>query len=140
MGRTCMLATAALALTIATPAAAHCLAGEEPRTVASLFMGVSDRKGADAAFTAFLDREVSSRFPGGLTVLDAQGRWLNAKGNIGRENSKLLLIVLPGKPDDRARILDIASAYNTAFDQEAVLVTYDESCVVIHHGRTAAGR
>ncbi|MDB5687833.1 MAG: hypothetical protein JWR77_2422, partial [Rhizorhabdus sp.] len=125
----------------AAPAGAHCLAGEEPRTVASLFMGVGSKTpSADTAFTDFLDHEVSTRFPEGLTVLDAQGRWMNAQGKIGRENSKLLLIVLPGKPDDRARILDIASAYNSIFNQEAVLVTYDESCVVIHRGRTAPAR
>ncbi len=134
------LAAIALGWAIATPAGAHCLAGEEPRTVATLFMGIGSKAGADIAFTDFLDREVSIRFPQGLTVIDAQGRWMNAHGLLGRENSKLLLIVLPGNPEDRSRILDIASAYNKAFDQEAVLVTYDESCVVIHRGRTMTAR
>ena len=71
----------------------------------------------EAEWQGFLDREVTTRFPEGITVLDAQGRW---KG--GREPSRVLLLVLEDAPETRAAARAVADAYKRAFGQEAVLV------------------
>lgn len=82
---------------------------------------------SDADFTRFLDQEVSPRFPDGLTVVDAEGRWREGSDSV-REPSKLVIIVLPGHSDDRAKIGQIARAYATQFQQQAVLTMAEPVC------------
>ena len=58
---------------------------------------------SEAQWGRFVDREISPRFPDGLTVLDAKGEWRDtARNTIVHEPSKLVEIVLPGKDDDAA--------------------------------------
>lgn len=131
------LALALAALTFAGAADAACARGETKQLTAELFLGASNKAGpiAEAEFTDFLDREVTARFPEGLTVLDAQGRWMNKAGRVTRESSKLLILVLPGRKDDRAKVSAIAKAYNARFDQQSVLVTFEDRCVLFENGR-----
>ncbi len=70
-----------------------------------------------AEWQGFLDREVTPRFPQGITVLGAEGRW---KG--GREDSRVLLLVLEDTPSAQASARDVADAYKRVFGQEAVLL------------------
>jgi hypothetical protein len=108
-----------------------CPAGEDRRQVAELVLGrnIGQTLGvSEADFTRFLDEEVSPRFPDGLTVSDSQGRWLY-KGEVFKEPGKRLTLVLPGKPDDRRRIGEIAAAYETKFHQDAVLTMTHSACV-----------
>ena len=83
---------------------ADCHAGQKPRQVAELLFGrnIGDRLGvSEAQWGRFVDREISPRFPDGLTVLDAKGEWRDtARHTIVHEPSKLVEIVLPGKDDD----------------------------------------
>ncbi len=105
---------------------------DQARQTAQLYFGLSVSHAPDiteARFTAFLDQEVSTRFPLGLTVLDAQGRWLGAEGQAVREPSKLVLIVLPGGADDRTKLDAIRKAYELRFHQEAVLQVISPGCV-----------
>jgi hypothetical protein len=89
---------------------------------------IGDRLGvSDADFARFLDEELTPRFPDGLTVLDAAGQWRGASGLV-REPSKLVMIVLPGHADDRARLRAAADAYKARFHQEAVLVLTQPAC------------
>ncbi len=130
-------AVSGAAAVLASPASAGCARGETRQTTAELFLGASSH-GADigaADLTDFLDREVTPRFPEGLTLLDAQGRWRNPAGRVTREPSKLLILVLPGRRDDRAQVRAIASAYNARFDQQSVLISFEERCVLFHGGR-----
>jgi hypothetical protein len=133
-----------IALTLALPAhaATRCAPGESKRSVAELFMGLSRHHGeppvTEQQFTDFLDREVSSRFADGMTLYDAQGRWLT-QGHVIHEPSKVIMIVLPGRADDRKRLSDIAAAYNSRFDQEAVLITVGETCAVFESRREPVG-
>ncbi|MBS0296776.1 MAG: DUF3574 domain-containing protein [Proteobacteria bacterium] len=107
-----------------------CGAGEHRAEVAELYLGrnIGDRLGvSDEDFRRFLDEELTPRFPDGLSVIDAQGQW-RGKAGLVREPSKLVVIVLPGKPDDRARLAAAAEAYKARFRQEAVLTLVSQAC------------
>jgi len=116
----------------ATHAAGHgpCAVGER-RLSADLYLGLSVKDApdvTDAQFTDFLDREVTPRFPQGLTVLNAQGRWRSADGQIVREPSRMVQIVLPGAADDLAKLDAVREAYKRQFRQEAVLEVLTKTC------------
>jgi hypothetical protein len=84
---------------------------------------------SDAEFTHFLDREVSPRFPDGLTVIDAQGRWTGPGGLSVHEPSKMVMIVLPGRADDARKLDAVREAYKTRYHQESVLLMTHGDCV-----------
>ena len=84
---------------------------------------------SDAEFTHFLDREVSTRFPDGLTVIDAQGRWTGSGGLPVHEPSKMVMIVLPGHADDSRKLDAVREAYKSKYHQESVLLLTHGDCV-----------
>jgi len=131
-------ALAAIILALAWSASANaqsseCRSGQQPRQVAELLFGrkIGDRLGvSEAQWRRFVDREISLRFPDGLTVLDAQGEWRDtARGTIVHEPSKLVEIVLPGKPDDIDALNRIAQAYKSRFRQQSVGIVLRAACV-----------
>jgi len=110
-----------------------CSAPLKPQQVAELLLGrkIDDRLGvSEREFLNFLDREITPRFPDGLTVYDARGQWRDSKRNrIVREPSKVVMIVLPGKPEDMARLTEIAEAYKKRFKQQSVGIVLRPACV-----------
>lgn len=109
-----------------------CNAGSHPAQIAQLFFGrnIGTELGvSEAAWQAFVDEEITPRFPEGLTVLDAAGQWRGQSGMIGREPSKVVMIVLDGEPDERARLDAVRQAYMARFSQEAVLLVEQPACV-----------
>ncbi|MDR3509367.1 MAG: DUF3574 domain-containing protein [Caulobacteraceae bacterium] len=115
----------------ATPARAVCGADTGGRT-AELYFGRSIKTGgevADDVFIRFLDEVVTPLFPDGLTVSDAQGRWRAPTGRTVRENSKVVMIVLPGHADDRAHLESVRQAYRQRFHQDSVLLVTRPACV-----------
>ncbi len=106
------LGVAVLAATanVARPQTAppSCYGTQRPKQVAELLFGrdVGGRLGvSEAAWGRFLAREITPRFPDGLTVMDAAGQWRDpTTGAIEREPSKRVEIVLPGKADDQAQL------------------------------------
>ena len=109
-----------------------CLAGTELFTEYRLFFGRS--RGSievvsDAAWQTFLAREVTPRFPDGLTVLDARGQWRDSIGLTVRERTKLVIILArPG--GEGIRLTDeITEAYKRAFGQESVLRAISAACI-----------
>jgi hypothetical protein len=110
----------------------ECRAGK-PQQVAELMFGrkIGDRTGvSDAAWSRFVDREITPRFPDGLTVIDARGQWRDRDRNrIVREPSKLVQIVLPGGDGDQQRLNEIAEAYKIRFRQQSVLIIVRPACV-----------
>lgn len=127
---------AVLALVFSSSANAQsseCRAGLEPRQVAELLFGrkIGDRLGvSEAQWGRFVDRKISPRFPDGLTVLDARGAWRDTTRNtIVHEPSKLVEIVLPGKPDDTEQLNAIAQAYKVRFRQQSVGIVVRGACV-----------
>ena len=92
---------------------------------------IGDRIGVSATqWARFVDREITPRFPDGLSVLDATGQWRDTERNrIVREPSKLVQIVLPGKPEDLDRLNEIAEAYKKRFRQQSVGIIVRAACV-----------
>ena len=111
-----------------------CSAPLRPQQVAELLLGrkTGDRLGvSETQFLNFLDREITPRFPDGLTVYDARGQWRDQERNrIVREPSKVVMIVLPGKPEDLARLGEVAEAYKKRFKQQSVGIVLRPACVM----------
>jgi hypothetical protein len=111
---------------------AACSLGK-PQQVAELMFGrkIGDRVGvSEAQWARFVDREITPRFPEGLTVFDTRGQWRDRERNtIVREPSKLVQIVLPGKAEDETRLGEIAAAYKTRFRQQSVGIVLRSACV-----------
>ena len=104
------------------------------RATAELVFGRSSDNTAhpsvtETDFTRFLDEEVTPRFPDGLTVIDAQGRWSAPAGQAVHEQSKMVMIVLPGRDDDRRKLDEVRAAYKTRYDQQSVLLMTHGDCV-----------
>ena len=90
-----------------------------------LYFGTAMPDGAvtDEEFRAFIDREVTPRFPDGLTVLEAEGQFRGADGILVKERSFVLILLYPYETFATATRLveQIRSLYKDRFDQESVL-------------------
>ena len=71
---------------------------------------------------AFLDTEITPRFPAGLTVLTGLGQWQGDSGII-QERSQVLVILYPLETaaEGSALLEEIRDAYETQFEQDSVL-------------------
>ena len=125
-----------LALAFADSADAQlvdCRGGQRPSQVAELLFGrkIGSRLAvSEGEWNRFVDREITPRFPNGLTVFNASGQWRDqASRKIVREPSKIVQIVLPGEAEDIARLNEIAAAYKTRFNQQSVGVIVRPACV-----------
>jgi hypothetical protein len=92
---------------------------------------IGDRIGvSETAFSRFVDREITTRFPEGLTVLSADGRWRDTKRKtVIREPSKMVMLAAADEPKTQEHIDAIVTAYKTRFKQQAVGVLMRQSCV-----------
>ncbi|MDP2259800.1 MAG: DUF3574 domain-containing protein [Caulobacter sp.] len=109
-----------------------CPAGLVERATAELYFGrnVGETVGVtEEAWTAFVDSEVTPRFPDGLTVIDAAGQWRGGDGKIVREPAKAVMIVLSGEDGETAKLDAIRAAYKARFRQESVMLVQREACV-----------
>ena len=111
----------------------ECRGAHKSQQVAELIFGRSvggSIEVSDAQWMLFVDHEITPRFPDGLTVFDAAGQWRDKASNkITRESSKIVLIVLPGHPEDIARLAEIAEAYKRSFGQQSVGMIVRPACV-----------
>jgi len=109
-----------------------CRVGQQSKLLAELTFGrdIGRHLGvSNAAWQRFLAHEVTPRFPDGLTVMNAFGQWHDPKtGRIVREPSKVVMIVLPGKADDQARLDAVVAAYKQQFHQQSVGVIVQPAC------------
>ena len=103
--------------TMAGPAAAQapsCSLPAKAMVRAELLFGrnIDGRPGvSDDAFARFVAREITPRFPDGLTVIDAAGQWRDpATGRILREKSKMVILIVEDGAAARARIDAIATS------------------------------
>jgi hypothetical protein len=115
---------ALLALGACTPAAVRtaaptstCAAPLKPAVEVDLYFG----EVGPADWRAFLDEEVTPRFPDGLSVIDIYGQYRNRQGTIERERSKLLVIVLFDAPAHASRVQAIVDSFRRRYKQESVL-------------------
>lgn len=120
-----LLRLAALALLLAQAAcASRCWVRD------TLYFGMSKPGGSgqtisQAEWQSFVDREITPRFPDGLTHWAAQGQWKGKEGKAIKEDSQVLEILHPGKKDLDAKISEIRDAYKKEFGQESVLQARD---------------
>ncbi|WP_308315815.1 DUF3574 domain-containing protein [Streptomyces sp. CC228A] len=137
-GRLAAAAAAAALLAVAAPAAsagfgdaapppvAAAPAGAEPFAETRLLFGTERPDGGpavtDREFTAFVDREVTPRFPDGLTVQEGRGQWRGADGTVVRERSYELVLLYPSAQarESSPKIERIREAYRLQFGQESV--------------------
>jgi|SRR5579862_8503123 len=105
----------------ATPAICGENGSHQMRT--TLYFGLSHPAGliSEREWQSFLRDEVTSRFPDGLTVWQANGQWRTTDGKIAREPARVLLLVHEEKPAVRRAIAEIVSRYKNNFHQESVL-------------------
>lgn len=77
---------------------------------------------SEAAWREFLDKEVTSRFPDGLSVLDVYGQWQGKQETTPeRLRSKLLVIDYPDTPENRAKIEAIRAAWKQKTGDQSVM-------------------
>jgi hypothetical protein len=128
-----LIAASAVCAAAAAPApASACPEGLRQANTAQLFFGRSigwTGEVTDADWRAFVDAEVTPRFPDGLSVSDVYGQWKSPAGEFVREDSKALFIVLAGRPDEQQRLELIRDAYKRRFHQQSVLLVEQQACV-----------
>jgi hypothetical protein len=106
----------------ARPESAHWLRNELYFAIGPLDAPDDDVR--EIRWLAFLDREVTSRFPDGLTVLNAYGQWRSHPADAtNRLRSKVLVILCEDTPANRGAIDAIRSAYKAATHDKSVLLT-----------------
>lgn len=89
----------------------------------TLYFGLACPAGriSETQWRGFLEREVTPRFPTGLTVWEAKGQWRRPDGRIEKERAKVLLLVHEDTADIRGAIGAVIRAYKDSFQQESVL-------------------
>jgi len=81
-----------------------------------------ERGVSEAQWRDFLDKEVTPRFPDGLSVVDVYGQWQGKNETAPqRLRSKLLIIDYPDTAENRAKIDAIRSAWKQRTGDQSVL-------------------
>lgn len=77
---------------------------------------------SEASWRDFLDKEVTSRFPAGLSVVDVYGQWQGKEEKAPeRIRSKMLIIDYPGTADNDKRIEAIRAAWKKMTGDQSVM-------------------
>ena len=114
------------------PGAPACRAGTDRMERVELLFGMGRTDGGavgEEDWRAFLETEVTPRFPDGLTVLTGYGQWRNATGAIAKETSRVLLIWTKPGPRNTPDIEAIRGAWKARFQQDSVMRVDGASCV-----------
>jgi hypothetical protein len=97
---------------------------DEQRAIAdTMYFGSVQPNGvvSEEDWQGFVAKEITPRFPQGLTSWQASGQWLSAAGVLQRERSFVLHIVHPDSAKDEQAVQEIMRAYRKTFQQESVL-------------------
>jgi hypothetical protein len=119
----------ALACSIIRPNVCHL--DEQPAVSDSLYFGTSKLDGVvtPEEWQEFVAKDVTPRFPQGLTSWQVSGQYLSARGVLQREQSYVLYVVHPDTPKYETAVHEIIERYRTRFQQEAVLRVRVSSCM-----------
>ena len=128
-----VLAACALTLSCSSEAQTNpCPDGTEPYTEYRLFFGRGDADNpqvvSDEAWEGFLEDTITLEFPAGLTVLDAYGQYTDSAGNLIKEDTKVLIILVPPDTDSAPGIDRIIEEYKRRFSQQGVLREVKATC------------
>lgn len=111
---------------------AGCPAGQSQMRTAQFFLGAKPpAKLNDRDLRRFVDREVTPRFPDGVTVLEGGGQWKGSDNRLMREAAKMVLIVMPDSGDGHARVEAVRTAYRVQFKHDPVVVVPPPACVAL---------
>ena len=81
-----------------------------------------DQGVSEADWQDFLDREVTPRFPDGLSVLDVYGQWQGRNQTMPqRLRSKMLIIDYPDTAENRAKVEAIRAAWKRKTGDQSVM-------------------
>lgn len=78
-------------------------------------------------FQAFVNQQITPRFPDGLTLYNAAGQYLDSQGNLILERSKVVTLILEDTQANEAAIDQIMQQYQQQYQQEAVLEVVNEA-------------
>ena len=112
---------------------ASCPEGMESWEEYHLFFGRNTDDGQmviESEWQNFLDQEITPRFPGGLTVIDAKGQYKSTLGTIVKESTKMVILLLPIASDTMDRIDEIMQIYGQRFQRTFFLRTVGSTCVM----------
>lgn len=116
-------ALCALLLGLAACAATHTPTAAQIRT--ELYFGLSRPTGTlvtPGEWRQFADQDITSAFPDGFTVVDAQGAWRpHGETTPHREPAKILIVLHNGDLKTQEKIEGLRDAYRRRFDQTSVL-------------------
>jgi len=110
----------------------RCTAPSHAMQKVELFFGAATNDGKPipkAAWEEFLDREVTPRFPAGLTATEASGQWQRPDGTIEKSPARVLSIWYDITKDASAKIEAVREAYKTRFQQLSVMRVDSTDCV-----------
>ena len=112
----------------ASTQALSCSTPQKPMMEIELLLGRG--KLGEARWRQFLAREVTPRFPDGLTVYDTYGQWRDPRRNvIVREQSRVLRIIVSADAPSADKIAALADAYKKQFRQKSVGIVTRPACV-----------
>ena len=99
----------------------------------TLYFGGARPKGSvsELDWQLFVRDEVTSRFPNGMTVWDAEGQWRGPGGQLAHERTKVLLLVHLDTDQARQSIRAVIDKYRKAFEQESVLWETSQVCAAL---------
>ena len=117
----------------AQPVAGQTCASAARQLRTTLYFGGARPKGAvsELEWQLFLRDEVTSRFPSGMTVWDAEGQWRGPEGKVAHERTKVLLLVHPDTKQARQAIGALIDRYRKVFEQESVLWETSPVCAAL---------
>jgi hypothetical protein len=121
-------ALAGLFVALASPALAQitCATPQKLMLDVELLLG---RAGSEVRWKQFLAREVTPRFPDGLTVYETTGQWRDpASKAITREKSRVLRVIVPIDVSVSDTVDAIAQAYKKQFLQKSVGIVTRPVC------------
>ncbi|AFZ02691.1 DUF3574 domain-containing protein [Calothrix sp. PCC 6303] len=102
---------------------------EQFLTKNELYFGLSKPTGAKISefeWQQFLNTVITPGFQEGLTVIDANGQYLNNVGKLTKEKTKLVILIHEKNPSKNKMIQEVIANYKQKFQQESVLqVTSD---------------
>lgn len=98
-----------------------------------LFFGrnIGDVEGvSQEQFQTFVDTVITPRFPDGLTNFDTNGQFLSSNGQLIREPSEVVSLILEDTQANETAIDQIVIQYIEQFQQESVLISVNETIKV----------
>jgi hypothetical protein len=130
----CWMSCAVLAQTVTKPVAGATLKGDAIHPARArrwvetqLYFGLGpadavEKGESEAAWREFLDKEVTPRFPAGLSVVDVYGQWQGSnETKPERIRSKELIIDYPATAENAAKIEAIRAAWKRRTGDHSVM-------------------